>query len=150
MSDLQNIMSQSPFIEQLGLELIQRGDGQAETALRVQTPHLRSRGIMHGGVAASLLDSTMGLAAASKAPDGHFTVTVQLSVNFVRPAWLNEELRITAELEHAGQQTAVARGEIRNSEGILVALSTGTFMFVKDPAPGRTSLPKHADGRSER
>jgi len=150
MSDPQNIMSQSPFIEQLGLELVQCGDGRAETALRVRTPHLRSRGIMHGGVAASLLDSTMGLVAASKAPDGHFTVTVQLSVNFVRPAWLDEELRITAELEHAGQQTAVAQGEIRNAHGVLVALSTGTFMFVKDPAPGRVSLPQHADSGTEK
>ncbi len=142
MSDVENILGQSPFMEQLGLELIRRGDGIAETALRVQGRHLRSRGIMHGGVAASLLDSTMGLAAASRAPHGYFTVTVQLSINYTRPAWLDEDLKIVANIEHAGQQTAVARGEIKTSDGMLVALGTATFMFVRDPSPGTENLPK--------
>lgn len=135
----------SPFLKLLDVRLLHRDVGVAEMGVTITDKHLRSRGIMHGGVGASLLDSAMGVAVSTKTPAGHITVTAQLSVNYIRPAWLGEELRITADLSHCGKQTAVARGELRTLDGVLVALSTGTFLFVRDLAPNQENLLRHCD-----
>lgn len=142
-------LNASPFLKLLNVRDLERSDGRAQLAVKIEDQHLRSRGIMHGGVGAALLDTTMGAAASTKTPDRHYTVTVQLNVNFIRPAWRGEELQITAEVLHAGQQTAVTRGEIRTISNTLVASGTATFMFVRDPAPDREILPRHTD-RSDR
>lgn len=125
----------SPFIRQLGVSLSERGEGHVRLELTIAEPHLRTRGIAHGGVLASLLDTAMGFAVSTKVPAGCFLVTAQLNVNFIRPAWKGEKLEILGDVRHSGRTTAVAQGEIRTESGVLVATSSGTFSFVQDPAP---------------
>ncbi len=117
---------QVPFLGALGIRRTAAG-----LELDVGTQHLRTLGIAHGGVLATLLDSVMGLEAARTAPSGHFVVTAQLGVNFVRPAWEGETLVATANVRHSGRLTAVAQGEVRTPAGTLVALGSGTFVFVE-------------------
>lgn len=119
-----------PFLDLLGARPVSAGQGRAEFELTVDTPHLRTLGLLHGGVTASLLDTAMGFAAVTKAPPGHHVVTIQLSVNFISPSWKAETLRATAEIQHCGRKTAVTRGEIRNETDKLIATATGTFMFL--------------------
>lgn len=72
-------------------------------------------------------------------------MTAQLDTKFVRPAWDGEDLLATGEVCHYGSQTAVARGEVRTAQGVLVATGSGTFVFVVDPAPGQDRLPRRPD-----
>jgi uncharacterized protein (TIGR00369 family) len=116
--------------------------GQEAVVLTIGPEHLRTLNILHGGVVLGLLDTTLGKAAGTTAPSGHYTVTAQLNVNFIRPAWEGETLRGTAEIDHAGRRTAVVRGELRTTKGDLVATATGTFMHLPRPAT--------ATGRIER
>jgi uncharacterized protein (TIGR00369 family) len=97
---------------------------------------------MHGGVLATLLDSVMGMAASSVAPAGHFAVTVQINLNFIRPAWEGELLIATGEVEHSGRTTAVARGEARTEGGSLVGTGSATFMYVAHTDPTRAQFPR--------
>ena len=83
---------------------------------------------------------------ATKMPHGCLTVTAQLNVNFIRPAWKGEELQILGSVRHSGQTTAVAQGEIRTASGVLVATSSGTFSHVKDPDPTSEHLVQTQDG----
>ena len=99
--------AKSPFLRSLGVELAERSDGRAVLRLIVDERHLRTRGIAHGGLVSTLLDTAMGIAVSTGTPDGSFAVTAQLNVNFVRPAWDGEELETTGEVCHRGQQTAV-------------------------------------------
>lgn len=140
-----NPFAKSPFLNHLGVELVERSDGRGVLRLAVDERHLRTRGIAHGGLISTLLDTAMGIAVSTGTPDGCFAVTAQLNVNFVRPAWDGEVLEITGEVNHRGQQTAVARGEVRTARGVLVALSSGTFSFVRDPNPQVEQLEQHAD-----
>jgi len=136
----------SPFLQSLGVTLVKRETGQAALHLNVGESHLRTRGIAHGGVIASLLDTAMGIAVATKMPPGCFTVTAQLNVNFIRPAWKGENLDIQGTVRHSGQTTAVAQAEVRTESGLLVATSSGTFSHVKDPDPTSEHLVQTADG----
>ena len=126
-----------PFLELLEIEPVQAEKGKAVFQTHVQEKHLRSLGLLHGGAAAALLDSAMGFAALTLAPAGHIVVTVQLNINFVRPAWKGETLKATATVEHHGRKTAVTRGEIRTADGALVALGSATMMFITEPTAER-------------
>lgn len=126
--------SGSSFLERLKIHPVAIEKGDATFEVTIDEGHLRTMGIAHGGVVATLLDSALGCACWTLAPADHHLVTVQLGINYIRPAWLGEKLSCRSEVRHAGQMTAVARGEVRTTEGALVAAASGTFMFL--PAPG--------------
>ncbi len=122
-----------PFLEGLRAKPITSEKGRATWQLTVAEQHLRTHGILHGGVVATLLDTAMGRAVSTVCHEDQSAVTAQLNVNFLRPSWSGETLTITGEVQHSGRQTAVARGEIRTAAGVLVATGSGTFMFVPRP-----------------
>ncbi len=109
--------------------------------LEVGPQHLRSLGMMHGGVAASLLDSVMGRAALQMSPKNFHVVTIQLGIQFIRPARQGDTLVGEADVQHSGSMTAVVRGELRNQEGLLIATGSGTFMHL----PLRTEVHEERD-----
>ena len=119
-----------PFLDLLGVKPISAHDGRAEFELTVGKSHLRTLGLLHGGVVASLLDTAMGFAAVTKAPEDFHVVTVQLNVNFVAPSRSGDTLTAVGEVQHSGRKTAVARGEITNQSGALIGTSTATFMYL--------------------
>ncbi|GIW86232.1 MAG: hypothetical protein KatS3mg108_0556 [Isosphaeraceae bacterium] len=119
-----------PLHEHLGIETRSVGAGHSHIALRAETHHLRSAGIVHGGVIAALLDACQGMAAASVAPAGHDVLTVQLNVNFIRPVPLGEFVEARGQILHAGRRTAVTRGEVTTSTGNLVAAASATLLYL--------------------
>lgn len=135
-----------PFLEGLGIEPVSTEQGRTTWRLLVSVKHLRTRGILHGGVVATLLDTAMGRAVSTVCREDQDCVTVQLNVNFIRPSWTGETLTITGEVQHSGRQTAVVRGEIRTPAGVLVATGSGTFMFVPRPADDQPLFVQHSDG----
>jgi uncharacterized protein (TIGR00369 family) len=115
------------FLERLGV----RGNDSGNLILELKPGHLRTLGIAHGGVIATLLDSVMGMTANRSSPPDHYVVTAQLNVHFIRPAFEGETLIASSEVRHSGRKTAVAQGEIRTSKGALVATGSATFVFVE-------------------
>lgn len=135
-ADRKQPLDSSPFLASVGAELIDRREGSATIALDISDKHLRTRGIAHGGVIATLLDTAMGVAVSTRTPDGYFAVTSQLNVNFIRPGWDGERLLITGDISHTGKTTAVARAEVLTNDGARVAIGSATFSFVRNPKPG--------------
>lgn len=123
-----------PFLELLGVTPKSGHDGRAEFELTVDGKHLRTFGMLHGGVVATLLDTAMGYAAVTKAPADHLVVTMQLNMNFTRAAKPGDRLLALGEVVHAGGRTAVTRGEIRSAAGTLIATGSATFFFIEKPA----------------
>jgi uncharacterized protein (TIGR00369 family) len=114
------------FLERLGV----RVDEAGRLLLEVRAGHLRTLGIAHGGVIATLLDSVMGMVANRSSPPDHYLVTAQLNVHFIRPALEGEALVASSEVRHAGRKTAIAQGEIHTATGDLVATASATFVYV--------------------
>lgn len=121
------------FLNLLGMTPDHHEPGHVRIAYRVGDDHLRTRGIAHGGVIATLMDTALGLAASTRVPEGHDVVTAQINVNFIRPAWAGESLLAEAKVQHSGRRTAVVTGEIRTDHGVLVATGSATMMFVTAP-----------------
>jgi uncharacterized protein (TIGR00369 family) len=133
------------FLDLLRIKPVELASGLGRIEVTVSAQHLRNLGIMHGGMLATLLDSALGMAAGSLASADQFVVTVQLNINFIRPAWEGEHLVATGEVQHAGQQTAVARGEVRTDKGVLVGTGSGTYMFLSHTDPRQRRYDRKAD-----
>ena len=85
---------------------------------------------VHGGYAATLLDSCMGCAVHSSLPAGQAYTTLEFKVNFVR-AMTEQTGRVRAEgkVIHPGKRAATAEGNLYDSRGKLLAHATTTCLI---------------------
>lgn len=85
--------------------------------------------IVHGGITATVLDTTMGSLANYILPKGFGAVTNQLNIHYIAPG-IGETLRCKAEIVHKGSKTMVISGEAYRSDGKKIAYATGTFFII--------------------
>lgn len=123
----------------LGFNLAEIEEGRVTITVQPAEFHYGPLGSAHGGLAASLLDSSLGCAVQSMLPPAHVAPTLQLSINYVRPVTIETgKLFCSAEIVHMGKRTATAEGRLTDSDGKLYAHATGTFMITgPDDRKGR-------------
>jgi uncharacterized protein (TIGR00369 family) len=85
--------------------------------------------IVHGGITATVLDTTMGALAKKQLPEGFSAVTNQLNIHYIAPG-VGETLRCTSKIIHKGSTTMVIAGEAYRSDGKKIAYATGTFFKI--------------------
>jgi len=129
-----------PFLHAVHMEPLEIGDGTGSLRIVLKDMHLRVGQIMHGGVATALLDTALGLAAATKAPKQHDVVTEQLTVHFIRAARIGAELIGEGTVLHSSRRNCVCRGEIRTHTGELVAAGSATLQYVPMPLDDAEAL----------
>ena len=94
--------------------------------------HYNPIGVVHGGVAATLLDSAMGCAVHSTLPAGASYTTLEIKVNYVRAMTAETgEVRCEANVIHVGGRTATAEGKIVDARGKLYAHGTTTCIIFR-------------------
>ena len=121
-----------PFLTELGVQVLEFGGGRAGLALDVQRRHTNSLGATHGGVAMTLLDVAMAMAARSYDDRGPGTnVTLEMAISFMRPS----SGRVTAHgvCLHRTKTMAFCEAEIHDAQGQLCAKAKGTFKFWRKP-----------------
>ncbi|MGD9702038.1 MAG: PaaI family thioesterase [Acidimicrobiia bacterium] len=113
----------------LGMELGELEEGRVAFTLETRPELGNPLGTVHGGIAATLLDSAMGCAVHSLLRAGERYTTLDLHVHYVRAIPL-EPGRITAtgSIVHRGGRTATAEGRIVDAAGRLMAHGTTTCM----------------------
>ncbi len=116
----------TPFNRLLGTRCVFREEGRSRYELTLGPDHLNRRGVAHGGVVASLLDTALGAAVVSSIKKEEWCGTLQLSVQFREPARPGV---ITADgrMSRRGKTAAFAEGEIRDAEGKLLATALGVW-----------------------
>lgn len=121
----------APIAELLGFEAVEAEEGRVVFAYLPQPDHYNPLGSVHGGVAATLLDSAMGCAVHSTLPAGGGYTTLELKVNFTR-AITADTGRIVCEgtVVHRGGRTATADGRVvAEDSGKLLAHGTTTCLL---------------------
>jgi len=121
----------------LDFTLIEVGDGLAVFQGTPLARHMNPLGTVHGGWAATLLDSALGCSVHTKMPAGRAYTTAELSVNYVK-AILPKVTRVRAEgrVIHCGRQLATAEARLVGPDGTLYAHATTTCL-VFDIPPSR-------------
>jgi len=102
--------------------------GSAVCHIDVEDVHLNGNGTLHGGVYASLIDNAMGLSVAALV--GLRTATIGLDVHFLG-AVREGRIVCSAEVVHRTRRIATVEARVRDGEGNLVALGTGTFRIFE-------------------
>lgn len=122
-------LPQFPLGQLLGLRLVQAEPGFAAFEGLPQATHYNSLGGVHGGFAATLLDSAAGCAIFSTLAEGQSWTTLELKLNFVRP--MTERtgpVRAEGRVIHPGRRVATAEGTLKDRAGKLYAHATTTCM----------------------
>jgi len=123
----------SPMGELMGFRLLEVDAGRAVLQMEPGERFYNGIGIVHGGVAATLLDTALGCAINSVMPAGRIFTTLEMKVNYVRP--MRREtgtVRCEANVIHVGGRTATAEGRIVDAEGRLYAHGTATCMLFRE------------------
>ena len=122
-----------PFVEHLGIRLLEKGGGRVLIRLDPLPEHLNSWQGVHGGVLMTMLDVAMAQAARSvqtHAPtDRAGVATIEMKTSFVRPA--EGELRAVGTLLHRTSTLAFCEASVFDDGGRLCAHATGTFKYLR-------------------
>jgi uncharacterized protein (TIGR00369 family) len=116
----------------LGYDVTAVESGRVVVAVMPNGAHLNPAGTVHGGLAATLLDSCMGLAIQSTLEKGVGQTTVEFKISLVRPITPETGL-ITAEgvVLNCGRRIGTAEGRITDHKGRLLAHGTTTCLIFQ-------------------
>lgn len=115
----------------LGMRFDEVEHGRIVVSLDTRPDFSNPLGTVHGGIAATLLDSAMGCAVHTTLPAGVGYTTLELKVNYIRAAHTDGRT-LTAEgnVIHAGRRTATAEGKVLDELGKLIAHATTTCLIL--------------------
>ena len=115
----------------LDFSLVEVGDGLAVFEGNPDERTYNPMGTVHGGYAATLLDSACGIATHSKlAPNQGYT-TLELKVAYHRPMTASTgPVRAVGSVTSFGRRVAFAEARITDGEGRLLASATSTLLVI--------------------
>src|SRR3989442_1722920 len=75
----------TPMAELIEFKLVEVSEGYAVFTIEPHERYYNGLGIVHGGLAATLLDSAMGCAINTMASAGRVFTPLEMNINYIRP-----------------------------------------------------------------
>jgi uncharacterized protein (TIGR00369 family) len=127
-----------PIMQLIGFDLVEVDNGRAVFEGTPALKHYNPLGTVHGGYAATLLDSCMGCAVHTTLPKGTGYTTLEFKVSLVRPITADTGLvRAEGLVISSGRRVATAEGRLTDARGRLLAHATTTcLVFEVEGKPG--------------
>lgn len=123
-------MQENEYTQHLDIiDLGPQGNGDYCLEVTLQSMHLSRAKLVHGGMVFSMLDAAMGRAVMRTLEPGFASPTVEMKINYFRPAD-SGKLHARGRVVNRSKQLCYAEGEVSNDAGKLVARATATF-FIK-------------------
>lgn len=114
----------------LGYDIVEAEAGRVVVTAEPTADHLNPAGTVHGGLAATMLDSCMGLAIQSTLEKGVGSTTLEFKISFVRPITPETGLiRAEGTVLSCGRRVGVADGRVTDSKGRLLVHGTTTCLI---------------------
>ena len=131
LTDMANgILPQPPMCATLGFRLVEVADGYARFDGKPEFRHYNPIGTVHGGFAATLLDSALGCAIFTTLAKGEAWTTLELKLNLVRPITKDTGMvRAEGRIIHRGRTVATSDGTVKDKAGKLYAHASTTCMI---------------------
>jgi uncharacterized protein (TIGR00369 family) len=147
-----------PHNDALGITFSSFGEGRAEATLPYDERFVGNpeTGVLHGGVITALLDATCGGAVFAKIMGARQAriATLDLRIDYLRPATPRERIRCRAECYKVTKHMAFVRGvAFHEDDSDPIASAAGSFMVfgpepAREPAPGEPPTSGGDDGRN--
>ncbi len=126
----QQFIASLPHSKALGMRVISAGAGTAELAMEYDPRFVGDpeSGVIHGGAVSALMDTCCGAAAMAHPDVKGVTATIDLRIDYMRPATPGQSIRAQATCYHVTRNVAFLRARaIDDDEERPVASATGTF-----------------------
>lgn len=118
--------------EMLGYDVTEAASGRAVVTATPNDRHLNPSGTVHGGFAATLLDTAMGLAIRSTLEKGQNSTTLEFKISLVRPITPQTGPVMTeGQVLSRGRRIGTAEGRITDRKGRLLAHGTTTCLIFE-------------------
>ena len=143
LQQLQALLSsglKAPIGRTLGFELVEVERGRVVFEGKPDRSVYNPMGAVHGGYAATLLDSACGIATHSALAAGRGHTTLELKVSYLRS--LSDDsgvVRATGRVVSVGRRVAFAEATLHDGTGRLCATASSTLL-VFDVEPGRGAM----------
>ena len=126
----------APIASLLGMWIVEVSEGRIVFAAEPGEYEYNPIGTVHGGIAATLLDSAMGCAVHSTLPAGTGYTTLELKVNYLRSMTSKTGVvYCEGKVIHVGGRIATAEGRLTDASGKLLAHGTTTCIVMR---PGQS------------
>lgn len=121
-----------PMGRLMNLRLVDVDRGRVVFEAAIEEYHYNPMGIVHGGLAATLLDSAMGCSIHSSLEAGDRYTTVELSVHYLK-ALTREAGTVRGEggIVSIGRTTALTEGRVVGGDGTLYAHATSLYLLKR-------------------
>lgn len=124
--ELNALLAKMPFDHHLGLKVSRVWSDGLTLECEIRDTLRNGLGTLHGGVTATLVDVSIGLAAIGQM-GGRPVATVELKVNYLRPA-TNGKVLARGRIVKLGKTLVFGTAEIKDPHGHIVAVGTATYM----------------------
>lgn len=116
----------------LGYDVVEAEHGRVVVTAQPTAGHLNPAGTVHGGLAATMLDSCMGLAIQSTLEKGAGSTTLEFKISFVRPITPETgPIRAEGTVLSRGRRIGIADGRVTDGKGRLLVHGTTTCLIFE-------------------
>jgi uncharacterized protein (TIGR00369 family) len=119
------------WMETLGARITEAEPGRVVLELVAGPQHRHGGGVVQGGVITQIADAAMGMSLATLQPDGIWNTTVELKINFIRPA-IEGRLRAVGRVIEMGETLLFSEADVVDEAGRLVARASSTCLPVPE------------------
>jgi uncharacterized protein (TIGR00369 family) len=121
-----------PVANLIGMWIVEVSEGHAVFAAEPAEYQYNPLGTVHGGIAATLLDSAMGCAVQSVLPAGTGYTTIELKTNYLRAMTSKTGIvYCEGKIIYVGGRIATAEGRLTDASGKLYAHGTTTCILMR-------------------
>ena len=120
-----------PIADLIGFKLVEADKGKIVIELMCDERMTNTIGAVQGGITATIADASMGMAAMTLMDEGHYAITVELKINFLRQPGM-ERISATGRIVHSGRRLMMGEAEVLLANGKLVAKATSTLMVMEN------------------
>ena len=125
-------LPKAPIQELVGFELAEADEGRTVVTATPGEQHYNPIGVVHGGFAATLLDTALGTCVHSTLPLGSAYTTLEIKFNMVRPITADTgEVRAEGTVIHRGRSIATSEARLTDPDGKLLAHGTSTCLIFE-------------------
>jgi len=122
------VNTEDTFSQRIGVKLIELLPGFARTTLPVTDETINIYQMAHGGAIFSIADQACEAAGNSF---GEPAVALQQNIHFLATGKSGDFLEATAKVIHRSNRTGLIEFEVRNQEGLLIAIGQQVIYFKK-------------------
>lgn len=127
-------LPKAPIQESIGFEVVEAGEGLLVVTAVPGERHYNPIGVVHAGLAATLIDTACGACVHTTLEVGSAYTTLETKFHLVRPiTGETGEVRCEGRVVHRGRRIATSEAHLTDPDGKLLAHGTSTCMIFEAP-----------------